>query len=48
MKVEGVTPGGGLKKTQSEVIENNCQTQQICKEDAVDCRRWRRLITDVV
>jgi len=21
MKVEGVTPGGGLKKTQSEVIE---------------------------
>jgi len=42
-EVEGVK-----KKTWSDVIEKDCQTQQMCKEDAVDCRKWWKLITDVI
>jgi len=46
--VEGVRPRGGPKKIWSEVIEEDCQTQQICKENAMDHRKWRKLIKDVV
>jgi len=46
--VEGVRHRGRPKKTRSEVIEKDCQIQQICKEDAVDHRKWRKLIKDVV
>jgi len=37
-EVEGVRPRGRPNKTWSEVIEKGCQTRQICKEDATDCR----------
>ena len=47
-EVEGARPRCRPKKTCSEVIEKDCQTRQICKEDAVDCRKWRNLIKDVV
>jgi len=47
-EVEGVRHRGRPKKTRSEVIEKDCQIQQICKEDAVDHRKWRKLIKDVV
>jgi len=47
-EVEGVRPRGRPKKTWSEVKEKDCQIRQICKEDATDRRKWRKLITDVV
>ena len=47
-KVEGVRPIGRAKKTWSEVIEKDCETRPICKEDAMDCKKWRKLIKDVV
>ena len=47
-EVEGVRPRGRPKKTWSKVIEKDCHTRQIYKEDAMDCRKWRKLITDVV
>jgi len=46
--VEGVRPRGRPKKTWTEVIEKDCYCQQICKEDAVECSKWRELIKDVV
>jgi len=36
-EVEGVRPRGRPNKTSTEVIEKDCQTRQLCKEDAVDC-----------
>jgi len=47
-EVEGVRPRGRPKKTWTEVIEKDCRIQQLCKEDAVDSRKWRKLIKDVV
>jgi len=35
-EVDGVRPRGRPKNTWSEVIEKDCQTREICKEDAVD------------
>jgi len=46
-EVEGIRPRGGPKKTWSEVRENDCQSRRICKEDAMDHRKWRKLIKDV-
>jgi len=47
-EVEWVRPRGWPKKTWSEVIEKHCQTQEICREDAVAHRKLRKLIKDVV
>jgi len=47
-EVEGVRPRCRPKKTRSEVTEKDFQTRQICKEDAADCIKWRKLIKDVV
>ena len=47
-EVEGVRPRGGPEKTWTEVIEKDWQTGQIGKEDAMDRRKWRKLIKDVV
>jgi len=44
-EVEGERPRSGPKKTWSEVIEKDCQSQQTCKEDTMDHRKWRKLIT---
>ena len=43
-EVQDVRPRGRPKK----VIEKNGQTQQLCKEDVVDLRKWRKLIRHVV
>jgi len=40
--------GDRPKKTWCEVMEKDCQIRQMCQEDAVDCRKWRKLIKDVV
>ena len=42
-EVEGVKPRGSPKKTWSEVTEKDCETRQICKENAMDHRKWRKL-----
>jgi len=47
-EMEGVRAWDRPKKTWTEVIEKDCQTQQLCNEDAVDRRKWRKLIKDVV
>jgi len=47
-EVECVRLTSRPKKTWSEVTEKECWAQQICKEDAMDCRKWRKLIKDVV
>jgi len=47
-EVEGVRPRGRPKKTWSKVTEKDCETRQICKEDAMDCRKRGKLIKDVV
>jgi len=47
-EVEGIRPRSWPNKTWSEVLEKDCQTRQIWKEDAMDCRKWRKLVKDVV
>jgi len=47
-EVESVRLRGRPKKTWSEIMEKDCQTRQLCKEGAVDRRKWRKLIKDVV
>ena len=47
-EVEGVIPTVRQQKTWTEVAEKDCQTRQICKEDAMDRRKWIKLIKDVV
>jgi len=47
-EVECVRSRGMSKKTWREVIEKDCQTRQICKKDAMDRRKWRKLIKDVI
>jgi len=42
-EVEGVRPRDMPKKTWSEITEKDCQTRQTCKEDAMNCRKWRRI-----
>lgn len=46
-EVEGVRDRSRPKKTWSEVIEKDCQTQQIHGEHAVDRSKWKKLIKDV-
>jgi len=45
-EVEGVRPGGRPQKTWSEVMEKDCRSQQLNKEDAVDLMK-RKLIKDI-
>ena len=47
-EVEGVRTRGGPKKAWTDFIEKYCKTLQVCKEDAVDRWKWRKLIKDVV
>jgi len=47
-EVEWVRLQARPKKAWSEVIEKDCQTREICREDAVAHRKWRKLIKDVV
>jgi len=42
-EVDSVRPRGRRKKTWSEVTEKDCETGRILKEDAMDCRTWRKL-----
>jgi len=47
-EVESVRPRGWPKKAWSEVIEKDVHAQQLCKKDAMDHRKRRKLLKDVV
>jgi len=47
-EVEVVRPRGRPRKTWSEVTEKDCQPRQICNEDGMNRRTWRKLIKGVV
>jgi len=48
-EVEGVKSRDRPKKTCSGITEKDCQTWQLCKEDAVlDCTKWKKLTKNVV
>ena len=43
-EVEGSRPRGRPKKTWKEVVQKDCQTRNLNKEDAIDRSRWKKLI----
>jgi len=42
--VESVRPRSRPKKLGSQVTEKDSHIRQICKEDAMGCRKWRKLL----
>jgi len=42
-EVEGSRPRGRPKRTWREVVEKDCQTHKLNRDDAMDRRRWRKL-----
>jgi len=47
-ELQGVRPTDRPMKTWSKVTEKDCQTRQLHKEDAMDRKKWRKLINGVV
>jgi len=45
-EVDGARPRGRLKRTWREFVQKDCQACKLNREDAMDCSRWRKLITD--
>jgi len=45
-EVEGAKPRGRPKKTWRETVEKDCQVRGLNREDAMDCSRWRKQISD--
>jgi len=45
-EVEGVRPRGRPKRTWREVVQKDCQEQNLKRENAMDHRRWRKQIKD--
>jgi len=43
-EVEGSRPRGRQKKTWREVVQKDCQTRNLNREDAMDRGRWKKLI----
>ena len=46
-EVKGPRPRGRPKRTWREVVREYCQARKLNKEDAMDCRKWRKVIKDV-
>jgi len=46
-KAEGSKPRSTPKRTWTEVVVKDREVRKLNKEDAMDCRRWRKLIKDV-
>jgi len=46
-EVEGPRPRGRPKRTWREVVPEDCQARKMNKEDAIDRRKWRKMIKDV-
>jgi len=45
-EVEGALPRDRPKKTWTEIVQKDCQTCKLNKEDAMDRDRWRKQIKD--
>jgi len=43
-EVEGSRPRGRPKRTWTEVVQKDCQARNLNREDAMDRRRWKKLI----
>jgi len=43
-EVEGSRPRGRQKRTWREVVQKDCQTRNLNREDAMDRGRWKKLI----
>jgi len=43
-EVEGSRPRGRPNRTWKEVVQKDCQSRNLNKEDAMDCGRWKKLI----
>jgi len=43
-EVEGSRPRGRPKRTWKEVVQKDCQVNNLNKEDAMDRGRWKKLI----
>ena len=46
-EVEGSRTRGRPKRTWKEVDREDCQARKLNKEDAVDRRKWRKVIKEV-
>jgi len=44
--VEGARTGGRPKRTWSDVVQKDCQTCKLKREDAMECSRWRKQLKD--
>ena len=45
-EVEGAKPRGKPKRTQTEIVQQDCQARKLNREDVMDRRRWRKQIKD--
>jgi len=45
-EVKGTRPRGRPKKTWREIVEKDCQTRGMNREDATDHSRWMKQIRD--
>jgi len=45
-EVEGVRPRGRPKKTWTDIVQNDCQTCKLNREDAMDRNSCRKQIRD--
>ena len=45
-EVECSRPSGRLKRTWTEVVQEDCQACKLNREDAMDCSRWKKLIKE--
>jgi len=43
-EVEGSRPRCRPKRAWTEVVQKDCQARKLNREDAMDCRRWKKLI----
>jgi len=43
-EVEGARPRGRPKKTWTKIAEKDYQAHKLNKEDAMNCKRWRKQI----
>ena len=43
-EVEGSRPRGRLKRTWREVVQKDCHTCKLNRDDAMDHTRWKKLI----
>ena len=45
-EVEDARPTGRSKKTWTQDVQKDCQARKLNREDALDCTRWKKQITD--